>query len=456
MSKIYTINDSKKKISKFVFKLQKQTTVPHWSLANQNIIYFLALSKEPVLGSRQKKLKTIIKLASKFHATDLIICLVGFLLAFRLWRFAKKKKKDNKNYKKVFFGFGARAEEYMFKIFTLNTHPPVLRINTSDLSNIGLAGCPSFSEIILNVINHSFGHTKKLRIAVSEISSNILDFLLTASINIADYSFYSAYWKMVKHNGTEEINFIVPDIASFAAVDAKIRAIFFQHGLLCLPILMPQFDYMEILTQDEQSYYQYIFPKWNISKKKSIYKNYSIKSNVILILSANTSNRASQLLPFTQWAINEGFQIVIRPTPDATSTELKLLNELLPDFLLDDIKFSFEESMEKWNPIAVVDWTSTVLAVSLLNYNCLPISLYNQDIGEPLLEKPYHKFFELLIYSMLERCLFWLKESDLIKQVLKSDIEYNKQIKKLTADSNAFVESLKEDHICVIHRHPFN
>lgn len=436
------INDGKKKIARFIFKLQKQTTVPHWSLANQNINYFLPLNKKPILGPRQNKLKTIIKYANKFHVTDLVIFFVGFLSAFRLWKFARKKQKDNMNYKKVFFGFGARAEEHMFKTYISNTNFSVLRINTSNLSNIGLAGCPSFCDIVLNIIKNSFGHTKKIRSAIHEISSNMLYFSLSAAMNIGDYCFYCAYWEMVQHNGADEIIFVVPDVASFASTTLKIKTIFLQHGLLGLPILMPQFDQMEVLTQDEQSYYQYLLPNKKILKRQSISKSSNIKNNVILILSANTNNRAIQLYYFVEWAITNGFQIIIRPTPTVTLNELKLLNESLSNFYLDDVKLSFEESMEKWNPIAVVDWTSTVLAISLLHYHCLPISFYDHVVGEPLWEKRCPNIFEFTIYPFLNRCLFWSKEQDLIKQALKSKIEYDKQIKRLQVFSDEFIKNL--------------
>ena len=423
------MSGARKKIAQFVLKLQQQTTIPHWSLVGENIIYASALGQKPVLGPRSNWLYKIIKLSNICHFAGIMVGLVGLAQAIKIWCFVKRESISTTQWSdcnKIFVGFGASSEEAIFH-GNFGTDPTVLRINESSNSGAGLLGCPGFWHLMILVLKLAYDYTAKLKTSDNEIFLNKVNCLTTAATNLGTYAFYKLYWRMVKTAGLQEVTFIVPAICAFACVDEKeIKTSFIQHGLLSF-VIMPIFSRIELLTEYEQNYYRSFLPKANISIKKHNYQD-NKKNKVIMLLSVNvrSDERIPEALSIVQWAKESGFIIVVRPTPAVTSEQLEQLRLKLPEFVLDNIEISFDESIIKWAPMAVVSWTSTGLATAL-SYGSLPVSLYNPETGDSEWEHINPVLKDMMVYPMLKRFIFWSADREKIKSALVS-IEYMIQI----------------------------
>ena len=437
------MSETRLKLAKFVMALQNQSDIPHWSLASENIIYASALGKKSGFGPRTNRLHKIIYFANKFHLTDNIIIFVGLVNAIKIWTIVKREglsRKQTIYYKKIFVGFGAKSEDAIAK----DIHQETMRINEASHKGVGLLGCPALGSLILLVIKIAFGHSSQYKTAVEEISTNRINFITSSATNIGKYAFYRLYWEMVKTKGIKEAIFIVPGISAFACVDDKnIKTTFIQHGLLSIPILIPTFNDIELLTRDEQRYYQFLFPKINISKKSHL-SQCGLKNKIILFLSINIrfEERIPEALPLIQWAKKNDFAVVIRPAYPATAEQIKALSLKLPDFILDDVKKSFEESLETWSPMAVVSWTSTGLATSL-DHGTLPISLYNPESGDREWERTHPVIKEIMLYPMLKRFIFWSHSQEKIIKALSNNDYFELVINELRNANDDLLKNLR-------------
>ncbi len=423
----------RKNVSALTLKIQSQKDIPLWALANEHLIYSIAAGIKPVWGHRSRTLRFFIAFSSKIKFTDIAVLLIGFYKLVSIWRIVKRglsRKKELNNFKRVFVGFGAMPEEFLYKKFLTQHQSSLLRINQATYESMGELGLPSFLLAFNILIKHSIGFSSKLKKAIPEVSSNKIDFLLTYSLNIGVYAFFRSYWRMAKLNGLEEAIFLTPDIPTFACVDEEVNTIYFQHGLISLSILMPKVNRIITLTSDEESYLKGIFKDVQISKMT--YGEIGIKKNILILLvhkdilklSSSWSilqERLNDSDLLIQWAIKSGLQVVLWPTPNIAKDDLTDLHRRFANTLLDDLNKSMDESLNNWAPKFVASWTSTGLAIAL-NYGCIPISLSNPA--------EVHSRWST-IYPMKNRVLFWSRDEALILATLKSESVYRDQLMNL-------------------------
>lgn len=418
------MDDVRKKIFNFVRKLQFQIGVPLWSLANESVIYALSKGKKPVWGSKIRILHKIMRFADKLKLGDCLIFCVGLMRASTIWWSIKKKAPSQKilTYKRVFAGFDAAPEEYLYADYLKQSQEPSLRINWVTHSGLEKLGCPSIINIISLLIKNAFGHTVKLTNALPEISSNKIEFLTICALNIGQYAFYRAYWRMAKSREITTVTFIAPDIPAFACIDEKLESIFHQHGLMTACLLMSKFDRISVLTKEEKQYLQSLLKNTTIDLVPKQIVNQQ-KNNVLMILSPNLYDKQQLKIcdSLVQSARKFNLQIVMRPTTKATPEELIRLSERIPGILLDDIVKPLEESYKKWCPKWVAATWSTGL-VTALDFGSLPISISDSDTNE---------VWNHMIYPMKHKVLFWPKDQVLLEQTLQIENFYQEQLDNL-------------------------
>lgn len=414
----------RQKLYNFIKKLQFQTDLPLWSLANENVIYASAIGKKTVWGPKTKTVLLLMSFAYKLRISDIIIFLIGFIRSFSIWWNVKKKGKPTKQvYRKIFAGFGAASEEFLYTNYIKKTQENSLRVNWVTHEGLGILGCPNLFFIIFILARYSFGYTAKLKKSIAEISLNAVDFLTVCSLNIGSYAFYRAYWSMTKIAEIKEVAFLAPDISMFACIDENVKTIFIQHGLMSMCILLPKLQHIEVLTSDEGNYFQSILDDIDIdisSKKKM---RHEIKNNVLMILSPNLFNEENFLncKSLIHFVHDLDFKIVIRPTIHVSQHELICLGQKIPIALFDELTLSFEQSLEKWRPKLVAGTWSTGLATAL-DYSCLPISISEPDKNE---------IWNHMIYPMKNRVLFWPRDKINILNATQSENLYKKQVLQL-------------------------
>lgn len=420
------MNDIRKKISKFTRRLQLQKNLPLWSLANEQVIYSAAIGEKPKWGSNSNILFRIMGIAHKIYLSDFIIFFVGFSRVISIWWGIKKstfKTKKLTTFKKVFAGFGASSEEYFYADYISQSKDPVLRINWITYDGMNELACPKLVSMFSTLIRNAFGYSSKLNKAISEVSSNAVDFLTVCALNIGAYAFYRSYWRIAKSCGVEEVAFLTPDILSFSCVDEGIKTIYFQHGLLGFSILFPKVDTIQVITEAEENYLKGLLNDAQIFRATRMIKNADNKHNVIMLLSVNVFQKERLLIcePLVHWAISKGLTIVVRPTQKVSEAEKVYIHKNVRNALFDDIKSTLDASLEKWRPKLVAAWSSTGLATAL-EHGCLPISLYDPDVND---------VWNNMIYPMKNRVLFWPRDKALIEMAMQSETSYNSQLMNL-------------------------
>ncbi|EKD71196.1 MAG: hypothetical protein ACD_46C00253G0002 [uncultured bacterium] len=430
-------NHMQKKISDFVAKLQSQTHLPYWALNHEMVIYALAVNSKPTWGEKAKLLNFLITIANKMMLSDVLIFSLGLLRAFALWRAVKKKKKNIKinninKFTHIFFSFKVSSENYLYADYVKQTEGVTLKIDSVTLDGMQYFDQPKFTFILALLFKYAFGCTAKLKMLQSEINLNVNDFLTVSALNIGIYTFYRSYWNMLKSKKVKEIAFITIDPPLYACIDEAIPTVFFEHGLMFRSLLIPKVDRFYTLTYDEEKYLKKSIPHIKVGRKLIKYKINKTKNNNIMILSPNLIlSNFCKIQEFMSQPIFKNFQFINRPTPQATESELHLSLKELPSTILDDTTIPLYESIEKWNPKFIISgWMSTGLATAL-DYECLPISLYDPNIDDKWIEKIYPNDYWNTIYPVKSRILFWPRDQEIIKKTIVSQIAYENQIKIL-------------------------
>jgi len=411
-----------------MFELHSQNSLPHWSIANEKILYTIAIDQVLVWGPRQKYIFYMMQLAYKLKISDLIIFLLGLSKMIHMLYLTRKNKVKNNvsgQFIRIFAGFGATSEEYLYQKYKLEANDLPLRINWVTQEGISVIGKMNLLKLLTTLAHHAFGYSKKIKKSPERISSKAPYFLTGCAINIGQYAYYYEFFQLVKKKGVHEVAFSTSDVAAFAAADIKIRTIFLQHGLLALSILFPPFDRMDVITVDEERYLKRLWKNSQIVRTNK--KSSKNKNDVIMILSPSKHEHVVAIKSLIVWMINKGFQAVIRLTTRVTREVIDHLYQDISDFILDDLSTPLELSFEKWRPKFVASWTSTGLATAL-QLESLPISLYDPIKGDENWERLHHSPLDNVIYPMRNRVLFWPSDHKQIETAMQSENNYHNQI----------------------------
>lgn len=420
------MHDMRQRISSLALKLQSQTHLPLWALAQENLIYSVAVGVKPAWGPRARFVLRVMRLAHKIHAADIVLLCVGLYQSVFIWWTVKKatfRTRESKAFKRIFVGFGASSEEYLYTDYLSQSQVPSLRISEATHEGVRELGCPSLLSVIYVLARNAIGYSAKLKKATHEVSSNAVDFLVACSLNIGTYAFYRSYWRIAKSRGVDEVTFLVMSVPALACVDEGLRTVYLQHGLIPLSILIPKVNRIVTLTSDEECYLRASLKEVQILRTAKGGRDNSCKKNILLLLSPNVfiEERSIIFEPLVQWATRAGLQVVIRPTPNVTKDGLADLHRRFPNSLLDDLTIPLHVSLEAWVPKFVASWTSTGLAVAL-DYGCLPISLCDPLVNDATWN---------MIYPMQNRVLFWPRDEALMEDAIKSDDLYYAQLMNL-------------------------
>lgn len=435
------INIQRDKIAKFAFDLNTQNCLPLWSITHEELIYSAAVNKSHLWTKKKKKLLFLIRLARAFGdtAVDTIVFLFGFFVAVRVWLLFKRKtyglQKKPQDFSSVFAGFGPSSEDVLFNEYKKKTVEKFLRINWVTHEGEEKIGCPAFFSMTSTLAKNAFGYSKKLN-TLESIKNYQLDFLVVCATNIGRYAFYSEFWRMAKLQGIQEATFLAPDIPLFACVDAGIKTVYIQHGLLAFMILIPNLSRIETATEYEKKYLMKFCPNTKIVRKLQKKTFIRVKKNTVLILSPDVHLHESKgiLGDFIKWMRQMELQIIIRPRPGATENTLSVLRNYYPCAIIDNAQRPLEDSFIDICPKLVVSGSSTGLATAL-DYGLLPVSLCDSEKGGVFWPSTPHEWSSM-IYPMSKKVLFWPRDQAMISKAIYSDTIYDKQLLLLDRAAN--------------------
>ncbi|MDX2346791.1 MAG: hypothetical protein QNK11_07975 [Legionella sp.] len=419
------MNEFQAKINLFTEKLQNQTQVPLWAIADEFLIRAIPLKRPPKWGPRKKVLHQVMKIMSMFKLEAFALFFVGLreiLLVCRrisIYKLKKNIEVAEVNYQRVFAGFGASSADCLYQDYKKESQAPCLRINWDTQEGIAVLGKIKKKTAILKLLSNIYGFRKKFKQAIPEISNNYDLFLTIFASNIGTYTIYQLIWKLAEQKGIKEIAFLAPSRAAFAATERQaLSTRFLQHGLLGQGILFPKFTSIQAITVYEANYLSQIFSDTIVHRSKIENNLRSPKTRTVLLLSPNLLLNAKE---FTRWARQFNLNIVIRPTIRVTDEELLEIETQFENSTLDNYLLSLEQSLKTWKPMFIVAWNSTGLATGL-EFGCLPISLCAEKEGSAVWA---------MIYPMREAVLFWPQQRILLEKTINSTNVYLDEVERL-------------------------
>ncbi|KAA6183941.1 hypothetical protein F2Q65_14130 [Thiohalocapsa marina] len=418
-----------KRLSKLVQWAQTLPNDIRWAFADSALYQSIDHGKRITRGSRGRILSFILRASQKVKIEWLAILGVAFYEAAKMWRAYQKPdtycSKDVEPH--IFVGFGAGMEEELFRIFAEDRRG-VFRADQQRLESFNVDHEMRLKDVFRTVLQ-SLGRLKNewptLPLDAHEYR---VEFLTHLTMRVARYCFFRTWFECyTKALGrAPEVCLISPDTLAFAAVDAGVISDFYQHGLMRLSGVFPDFTRVRALTADEASYLQKALPRSVIRSALPIAKPIeNTRDRVVLVASIYGSvSQMNIVIPFLEWADAAGMTILVRRHPKEQSD---YWSSLSPRFRLtiDDRNEPIAKVFTRVRPAIVVSWFSTAM-VDALNYGLIPVMLVPNDDDA----------VRDLIYPLVTRTLNWPNDKVQIDKALRSSAARGAIIRTLKAQGN--------------------
>lgn len=372
----------RKKVLNFTKFLQSQTEVPLWSLQDSVTNYFISTNQKVPLNKKSKAALYILKVAYHARLSDGAIFLLGLVKAIPLW--LKVKQVSNRTFSKkkakVFLGFGATIESLLYQHACDRFGKDLLKVSPCSYSSIAALGRPSFFEILHCLYINAKNHTNKLKVLFANNSKLINIYLLIASRNIGEYSFYLCLFGGCEANSS--LISISVDMRAFASACSKSKAIYLQHGLLQSTTLFPNFSTLHIITKEEANYLREILPGSKLVMSDIIKKSPSpaFLENIAIILCPTNLHKSfeEEIRQFMRWCSAMNIHVILR-LPLTISEEDKEVLVSKFNIELDDSSLPLSDLILQKKAKFVVSWISTGLYEALA-VGVVPISLVSSSL----------------------------------------------------------------------------
>lgn len=324
---------------------------------------------------------------------------------------------------RIFVGFGAGPEEYMWERFK-NASPILsIRLDQTNPSTFGSIYRPNIIDLWRKVwCEAEIAFEVIMNTSIEPVQALRADYITQATTRLAQYAFFFQWWKGLNKD-LKDIVFITPDIPAYACIDAGFPSVqFWQHGLLRKSLLFPPFKSLLLLTNAEVKYYKKLMPECDIVLDKSTLKVVNHNRTILFTSIYDTSDfkkitYIALLNGLCEWALQKKMQIVIRKHPCETDSfwennfsRIKILSQ----------KESIENTMLRVKPMLMITWFSTTL-IDALRYNVVPVSI--NSMNECVVQD--------LIINLREHCLLWSENRDDIDQLVSGKTSVEKIINRL-------------------------
>lgn len=413
-----------RQLGALVGHLHNLPTQHHWIFADQLLLLAVAKGERVVRGVFGSRLGNLVKLSQHLWLVWPLLSLVGIVellkLLFRQRASLRNSGDRNKYYPECFFvGFGAGAEDELFKRYRENHRGDVKKLNQIEVGS--LAAWHSVG--IVSGLRALIYALKLARMAITNLPSELApwraDFLTYIGMRIGYFAYMRAWFGFLKKKaGTclTEVAFLAADTAAFAAVDAGLPTCYVQHGLLPYSALLPKFTRVEALTVDEADFMRRSLPNANITmcpRQKFTLSPSQMKKEVLITSIYGTADyMAGSITPFLSWATGRQLPIRVRPHPCETSTFWSDY-EANGAVIIEKDDISFLQSIDRLRPRLNISWFSTTLA-DALEYGVIPVTVCADDDSEVL----------NTVYPLFKRCLRWPQDADIMERLLDDDEYY--------------------------------
>lgn len=412
-------------------KLQKLPDQYRWALAGGVLIDAIARNKPVVRGTHGSNLGLLVRGANRLGLVWLLLALVGALELMKLLVRQRAPSLQEGAHLDVdypprfFIGFGAGAEEQLYKQYCREHAGKVARLDQLDVGSFAHWHHVGVKEGWRSLVRTLMVARRAVAALPPELAPWRTEFMTNMGIRCGYYAYMCAWFRRLNDEaGThlKEVAFLSPDMAAFAAVDAGLTTCFLQHGLIRRSTLLPEFTRIEAMTADESEFMRRCLPRAqvNLYPRTATWINPEQMTGGILVASIYGEPEYIQLIePFIQWAADQRIPIWVRRHPREDNSFWRE-SAVARHVQLETEDADFLGVLSRLRPRLVVSWFSTTLA-DALEYGVIPVSVCSDDDGN----------VEDMVYPLFQRCLRWPKDADSIMQLLSNDGHYSTVLSRL-------------------------
>ena len=421
-------------------RLQQLPTELRWAVADEALLRSISEStplERGVSGARlQRILKACDRVGMAWPAITAValVELTRLLLQQRATTSREHSGTSKSPPERLFVGFGAGAEEELFRRYRDDDKRPATRLDLFDLGTFATLHPLGLRRALCSLLSTLRAARLAMRSLPADLKVRCLDFLTWIASRSAWYAYARAWFLDYGTKGPAHIReaaFLSVDTAAFAAVDAGLRTVYLQHGMLFKSLLFPDFDEVIALTEDEAAYLQRRLQNSKVLLHGSRPRQAGRPSNQGPVLFASTycDNEAfEEIVPFLRWATRTGHRVICRPHPRENSARWRR-----PDVCglveLQSSERSFLDHLSETRPRIVVSSFSTAL-IDALHAGIIPVTICAEN--DPNVAN--------MVYPLFSRCLRWPKDIAAIERILHDDRRYIEALHDLQSECEMMFE----------------
>jgi hypothetical protein len=400
-------------------------TMLRWVRADSALLQSVTAGQSVERGTLGRRLQNILTWADRCALVGPVLFAVGLSELLLKLRQQRTHRCTNERLSRLFVGFGAGAEETLFKEYCEKWQGPVARANQVDVASMGRI--------------HRVGGWKALRtlwaacravvISVRELPDALgarrIDFLTHGGLRLGGYTYMRAWFEGVREQcmPNAEVCFLAADTPAFAAADAGANTRYLQHGFIRRSLLLPCFSSVEALTEDEAAHFRRSLPGARVCVRDNEPLQVSAWNPVVLVASVyECEQEMKRILPILSWAKESGWKVLVRPHP---REDRSFWSERVDrnSIQIEDCAASFHDALKHLRPRIVVSWYSTALA-DALNCGIVPVTV--SDESTPAVSD--------MVYPLFKRALRWPQDRQRIAEIMKSDDAYRETLRSLRGE----------------------
>jgi len=398
-----------------------------WALADSSLLQAIAADQPVVRGMRGRRLQGILAWADRMSLVGPALLVVGFFDLIVKLRQQRARPCTNERLSRLFVGFGAGAEEVLFSRYREQSQRPVARVNQVDIASMGRVYRVGAREAIRNLWAACRTILLTVRQLPDALSNRRIDFLTHGGLRLGGYSYMRAWFEGVRDqcDPDAEVCFLAADTPAFAAADAGLRTRYLQHGFVRRSLLLPEFDSIDALTDDEARHFARALAGLQVSVARPERCDVSELTHEILVASVyELPKEMRRISPVLEWARSCGWRVRVRPHPreDRAFWSHGVDRTMVQ---IEDADPSFEDALRRLRPRIVVSWYSTALAEAL-NRGIVPVTV--SDESTPAIAD--------MVYPLMDRALQWPRDQARIAELMRDDAVYCATLQSLSGEAS--------------------
>jgi len=332
----------------------------------------------------------------------------------------------NERLSRLFVGFGAGAEETLFKEYCATSKGSVARANQVDVASMGRIHRVGGWEALRTLWVACGTVLRSVRELPDALKGWRIDFLTHGGLRLGGYSYMRAWFEGIRETGlpNSEVCFLAADTPAFAAADAGANTRYMQHGFVRRSLLFPCFDSVDALTEDEAIHFRRTLPGARVHVRGSEQLRVNNLSASVLVASVYEGEQEMRrILPVCDWVHESGWTLFVRPHPreDGVFWSEEVDRSLIR---IEDGDLSFHDALNRLRPRIVVSWYSTALA-DALNCGIIPVTV--SDESTPAVSD--------MVYPLFKRALRWPQDRQRIAEIMSSDEAYRATLRSLRGNA---------------------